>query len=402
MTKAWRVALHEYTRHVFNRRFLLALLSVPFLVTVMIGLIFLVIFMETNTRPIGYVDQSGLLADPILAPASSGANHPITFLTFGDEAAAQAAMESGKIQAFYVLPADYAATGRLKVVHIDTLKSPATSKFYRFLAANLVKGMSPAIARRLVESSEVIVQSADGSRRISAQNWFSVLLPLIAGVAFVIAMFSTCGYLMGAVVEEKENRTMEVIITSVSPNQFMAGKIVADIAIGLTQILVWGVFIAVVLLVSNRSLGLLEGFQISLQTVLLVLIVLFPGFIMFAALMGMIGATVAEARDGQQVMGLISLPLWLPYMLTGLIIGNPNAPAVVALSMFPLTAPLTMLVRDGTAVIPAWQIAATSTIMFLSAFGAVWMAGRAFRLGMLRYGKRLAWREIFARQGVKP
>ena len=69
--------------------------------------------------------------------------------------------------------------------------------------------------------------------------------------------------------------------------------------------------------------------------------------------------------------------------------------------MIPLTAPLAILVRDGVTVLPAWQVALSSAIQILAAVGAIWLAGRAFRLGMLRYGKRLKWHEIFVRQGAK-
>ena len=76
---------------------------------------------------------------------------------------------------------------------------------------------------------------------------------------------------------------------------------------------------------------------------------------------------------------------------------NPNSPIAVVLSMLPLTAPLTILIRNGLTILPAWQIALSAVIQVASAVGAIWLAGRAFRLGMLRYGKRLKWREIFAR-----
>jgi ABC-2 type transport system permease protein len=100
------------------------------------------------------------------------------------------------------------------------------------------------------------------------------------------------------------------------------------------------------------------------------------------------------------MVSIISLPIWIPYMLTGMLMNNPNSPLALGLSLFPLTAPLTMLMRDGLTILPAWQIALSSAIQVLCAAGAIWLAGRAFRLGMLRYGKRLKWREVFARQRV--
>jgi ABC-2 type transport system permease protein len=94
--------------------------------------------------------------------------------------------------------------------------------------------------------------------------------------------------------------------------------------------------------------------------------------------------------------GFISLPIWIPYALIGLLMNSPNSSLSLALSLIPFTAPVTMLVRDGLTILPAWQIALSSAIQVLCAVAAIWLAGRAFRLGMLRYGKRLSWRELFA------
>ena len=398
MIKTWRVALHEYRKHVFNRRFVFGLLSVPLVILALVGLVFLILAMENNTTPIGYVDHSGLLADPLPAPAPEPPDRPVPVVPFATEADARSALEAGKIQAYYVLPENYLTTGELRVVHINNIKSPARQQFYDFLAANLLKGADPAIANRLVEGAQVTIQSADGKRSLSADNWFSFLLPMIAGIGFIIAMFSAGGYLMQAVVEEKENRTMEVIITSVSPNQFITGKIIGDTSIGLTQILIWILFIVTPILIGRNTLKFLQGIQLSSQTVAVLVFTMLPSFVMVAALMAVIGATVSEAREGQQMVGIISLPIWIPYMLTSLLMGNPNSPLAIALSMFPLTAPVTMLIRDGLTILPAWQIAACAAIQILSAAVTIWVAGRAFRLGMLRYGQRLKLREVFARQ----
>jgi ABC-2 type transport system permease protein len=88
-------------------------------------------------------------------------------------------------------------------------------------------------------------------------------------------------------------------------------------------------------------------------------------------------------------------------MLFTVLLGNPNSPLALVMSLLPLTSPITMLIRDGLTILPAWQIALCAVLQIAGAAGAIWLAGRAFRLGMLRYGKRLSLREIFARQGVK-
>ncbi len=398
MNKLWHVAWHEYRRHVFNRRFVLvSLLSVPLVILVIFGLIFLIMSLDINTTPLGYVDYSGLLANPVSSPPPEPPDKPVPILPFSTEAAARTALEAGQIQAYYVLPADYLSTGTLSVFHIEAIKSPARVQFYNFMSANLLRTTDQVIANRLVKGSEIIVQSPDGSRSISSKNWFNVVIPMVAGIAFIIAMFSTGGYLMQAVVEEKENRTMEVIITSVSPNQFMAGKIIGDTAIGLSQIFLWMVFIVIPILVLRDRITILQGIQVAPQTIFLLVFVMFPAFILVSALMAAIGATVSEAREGQQMVGMISLPIWIPYMLTGALMSSPNSPLAIGLSLFPLTAPMTMLMRDGLTILPAWQVAASGFLQVICAVGAIWLAGRAFRLGMLRYGKRLKWREVFAR-----
>ena len=246
---------------------------------------------------------------------------------------------------------------------------------------------------------EIIVQAADGSREMSSNSgWFNILFPMLAAIGFIIAMFTAGGYLMQAMVEEKENRTMEVVVTSVSPNQFVAGKILADISIGLTQILVWLIFILVVILVGRNSIELLRSIVVSPQVILICLVILLPSFVLVCALMALIGASVSEAREGQQMIGVISMPIWIPYMLTSVIVENPNSPLALGLSLFPLTAPVTLMMRQEMTILPNWQIGLSSVILCLSAVAAIWLAGRTFRLGMLRYGKRLAWREILSRK----
>jgi ABC-2 type transport system permease protein len=124
-----------------------------------------------------------------------------------------------------------------------------------------------------------------------------------------------------------------------------------------------------------------------------------PSFVMIAGLMVAIGATVTEAQEGQQIASVFTLLVVIPYWFTFQILFNPNGPLAIALSFFPFTAPVTLPMRAGMTVIPPWQLALNLAFLVLCALGALWIAGRAFRLGMLRYGQRLSWREIFVRPG---
>jgi len=398
MKKIFLVAWHEYQRHVFTKRFLMGLLSVPLLVLVMVGLIFLIMSIQMDNTPIGYVDRSGLLSDPLPPPAPEKPEKPTPMLPFSSEEEARAALDAGEIQAYYLLPEDYLTTGKLTMVYESDVKASPRFQFYNFLSVNLLRQVDAQVAERLLGGSEIVIVTPDGSRSASDEEIFNIILPMVAGLAFMVIMFSTGGYLMQAVVEEKENRTMEVVLTSVSSNQFMAGKIIGDVSIGMTQIFLWGAFIAVVILVGRTYLAFLRQVTISPQTILLTVAIMFPAFIMVAALMAMAGATVVDAREGQQITGLLGLPVWIPYILMFVLIENPNSPISILLSLLPMTGPLSMFIRDGFTILPAWQILLSSLVQVLGAVGAIWLAGRAFRLGMLRYGKRLRLREIFSHQ----
>jgi ABC-2 type transport system permease protein len=400
MRKFWDVAWHEYSRHVFRKRFLFALLSMPLLLALMVGMVILVIWLDSNPTPIGYIDHSGLLENPIPQPAVKWPERYITMVPYSDEASARADLQSGKLQVYYILPANYLQTGQAQEVYLKEPKGLSTQQFDSFLSTNLLANQPKDIANRILEGTQLITQSADKSREATQDRIANIILPFLSGILFIIAMSTSSGYLMQAVVEEKENRTMEIVVTSVSPGQLMGGKILADIAVGITQLLVWAIFIVLILIFGRSYIPFLSGITFSIGTVAVLLAVMVPAFVMICGLMAAIGATVTEASEGQQVMGLFTIPIWLPYILIATFLQNPNSPLAVILSFFPLTAPMTVAMRIGFSNIPTWQIITSILILVISAIGAIWLAGRAFRLGMLRYGQRLHWKEIFRLQRV--
>jgi len=398
MTKFWRVAWHEYSRHVFRKRFLFALLSMPLFLALMVMLVILVIWMDSNPTPIGYIDHSALLANPLPQPAVKWPMRTVPMLPYTDESVAKADLQAGKIQTYYILPEDYLESGQVEEFYIKEPKGIAIEQFTSFLSTNLLVNQPKDIAKRILDGTQLIIRSSDNKRESSQERLVNIILPFISGILFIIAMSTSSGYLMQAVVEEKENRTMEIMVTSVSPGQLMSGKILADIAVGITQIVVWSLFIALILIFGRDFIPFLSGFTFSGSMILILIAVMVPAFIMICGLMAAVGATVTEASEGQQIMGLFTIPIWIPYILIATFLQNPNSPLAIALSFFPLTAPMTVAMRVGFTNIPNWQVITSIVILVLSAVGSIWLAGRAFRLGMLRYGQRLHWKEIFSHQ----
>jgi ABC-2 type transport system permease protein len=399
MNKFLRVMWHEYTRHVWNKRFLFGLLSIPILIVVIMAISIIASLMSANNAPIGYVDQSGLFSDPKpLPPSEDPFTKPVKIIPFSSPADAQAALGDEKIQAFYVIMPDYNESSNTKLFYLNKAPdSQIQDQFFTFLKTNLIASEPDAISTRLNKGTTFIAVSADGKREMGQDEWFNILIPLFAGIMFMMVIMSSGGYLMQAVVEEKENRTMEIVVTSVSPGQLMSGKIVGDMAIGLTQMAFWTLFVALGLLIGRNYVDWIRQIRIGSDMLFILLASILPSFVMIAAIMAAIGATVTETREAQQITGLFSLPIMIPYWFTFSFMTDPNGPIAVGLSYFPLTAPVALLLRVGFSQIPTGQLVSIIGLLLLCAVTAIWLAARAFRLGMLSYGKRISLRQILSK-----
>jgi ABC-2 type transport system permease protein len=401
MHKIWQIIKYEYTRHVFRKRFLISLLSLPLLITVMVVVALVIAFFSIDASPLGYVDDSGILDDPVQLERKGNIFEPaIDVIPFQDEEKAKAALENREIQAYYVIPQGYPESRDAQIFYYERPDGSVLSEFRTFMQRNLIKSedISTDAASRLFEGSNMTLYATDGSKEIRDDQWYHIFTPFIAGIMFIIIVMTSGGYLLQAVVEEKENRTMEIVITSVSPGQLMTGKIIGNINVGLTQLVIWLLFGWLGLKIGGSFLPVLNEFSISADYVILLLLVLLPSFVMVAAIMASIGATMTETREAQQVSGMFSIPIMIPYYLASTIMMNPNGTLAVILSYFPLTAPITILMRATLTVIPTWQIVLNLAILFIFAGAAIWFAGRAFRIGMLQYGKKLSIKEVLRKR----
>jgi ABC-2 type transport system permease protein len=396
MLKLWRVAVYEYRRNVFKRSFILALLSVPLMIGLNVGIGLYMESSENDGSPVGYVDHAGLLTNPIAAPVT-GSREPIVFVPFQTENHARLALEAGDIQAYYVLAADYFQTRDVSLFYLKEPGGNATRQFYDFIQINLLADQPTDLARRAVLIGEnITVRSMDGSRQVPGGGPpFGIIMPILIGFAFLFLLLMSSGYLMQAVVDEKENRTMEMLATSLSPTQLVGGKVLGIIGVSFTQLIVWtlitilGIFIA-----SSAGIDWFQDPSLDWGIILATVALAIPTYILASALMTAVGAMVTSAQESQS-MGAVFFILHLaPLYLAWAIVRTPNSILPVTLSFLPFTALLTVTLRNIFSAVPMWQIAISVTIQTLCAIGAVWLAGRAFRVGMLRYGKRLNLREI--------
>lgn len=400
MNKIWKIITYEYRKHVFQKKFLFSLLSFPIVILALVGMVFLIAFFNADSSPIGYIDHSGVLDDPVSNFQEGNIFEPVVdILSYQSENQAENDLTAGKIQAYFIIPENYPANRDVKLIYLETPDYSVVTQFQDFVFQNLsmFKDIDPLIAERLSDGINITMSSLDGSLEMGQDQWFLILVPFIAGILFIFVVMTSGGYLLQAVVEEKENRTMEIVISSVSPSQLMTGKIIGNIAVGLTQLGVWLIFGWIGLSITSQYLPILSDFSLQPGYVFMLLLILLPAFVMIASLLAAIGATMTELREAQQFQTLVTLPMMVPFYLATPIMMNPNSALAIVLSFFPITAPLTILMRMGYTVIPAWQFVLSISVLFAFATLAIWFAGRAFRMGMLQYGKKLSLKAIFGK-----
>lgn len=395
MKKILQIAIHEYRRQVVRKAFLGVLLLPLFIIAIMFVVMFVVVSttIDSDRGVVGYVDPSNALARA-QQPATGALN---TYQRFDTAGQARQALEQKRIIAYYVLAPDFAASGQSEFAYWQNKPGRDVMRgFEQFALSALLAGQDPSIANRLAAGSVFVYVSLDESRRFDENNVLSFLLPIMVMILFIIALFSGASYLMQAVVDEKENRTIEIIVTSVTPMQLMAGKVTGLTAVGLTQIGAWLLGAGAALYLLRDRLPVIQGISLEPGLIALVLVLFVLQYLQHGAIMAAIGSTVIDVKQGQSYSTPFVMLAMAPLFFMGVIMFDPNGIIAVALSLFPLTSPMTLLLRYGMTTLPAWQVIVAVALLALSAVGAIWLAARIFRVGMLRFGQRMTLSEIAA------
>jgi ABC-2 type transport system permease protein len=196
-------------------------------------------------------------------------------------------------------------------------------------------------------------------------------------------------------VEEKSNRIMELLVGSSKPSELMWGKLLGLSGLGLTQVFVWGLLGGGVALFFASSSVIPEGFSLDLLAPLpVILLYLILGYIFFAAIFIGVGSLVTTEQEAQLVTQYLTLILVAPVAFSIVVLQDPNAGYIEALSYFPLLTPTLMMLR-AVAKMPSFlTIAGTSAVLLAATVVTTWMASRIFHTAILLYGKRPTVREL--------
>lgn len=399
MKRIMLVAGHEFRELVWRKRFLFVLFSLPALMLASVLLAILSVKMTESTKPVGYVDLAGVLDPALPIPVERGES-AFTFVPYPDEASARADLEAQKVQAYYVIQADYLQTRAVKLVYERRIAGDAAAQFERFLRLNLLAGYPPALRERILEEPRVDLHELERGRVFPNGDLdVGLFMPLALAVMFMMLVLMSSNYLMAAVTKEKENRMAEVMLSTLRPSELIIGKLLGLAGMNLLQLLAWGLMagVAVILLAANVEVppSLLRP-SLDWRLLAWLLPLALASYLFFAAAMIFLGIISPDVEQGQQVGGFFSLLWALPLWLLAPLVQHPASPLALTLSFIPGASLMTLSVRSLSTSIPTWQLALSLLMASLSTGLMIYFTVKVFRLGMLRYGQRLRLHEIWA------
>jgi len=376
-----------------------------FIFPIGMGIVAIVIYLVNDrsgaeTPVDGPSDRSGLLGfvDPAdwiktLPEADSAGG----FVEFMNEPAAQTALENGEIDGFFVVAANYVESGDLTYVtlNFDPIGSPVSTRpFEQLLIFNLL-GPDGDLAIRTLEPMTVnFRQLSPPSEEETQSNWLAEQLPFFLVILLYMVILMPASILVSSITDEKKNRILEVLISSVSPTQFFAGKLLALGLLGILQTLVWVGTLWGVARFGGSPLSLPPGFTIPTHLLVWSMIFSITGYAMYGTQMAGIGALAPNAGDSRSLTLLVLAPLIVGYMFNIMFLEAPEAPLMVFLSMFPLTGPVVMIGRMAAIDLPIWQPVLSLSLQILAVAVIFWLFSRLFRAQALLSGQPLTVRGL--------
>jgi ABC-2 type transport system permease protein len=340
----------------------------------------------------GYVDQSGLIQSlPPSLPDGALKAYP-------DEAKAKVAVASGAIRAYYVIPQDYLQTGEVIYVRPDFNPLSAfeqAGKIKDVLQFNLLGG-DASLVDKVNQPLHTQVRLLEPEQTRDQNNPLAFFLPSAVTMMYYFVILMSSNLLLNSVTKEKENRVVEILLSTINPQQLLSGKIVGLGLAGLLQTIVWIGTGFSLLRLSGRSFNLPPDFQLPPSILVWGLVFFLLGYGVYASLMASVGALVPNLREASQATIVVVLPMIIPLILISVLIQEPNGALAIGLSLFPLTAPVAMMTRLAAGVVPVWQVGLSAGILLLTAVLIMRAVARMFRAQTLLSGQPFELRRLIA------
>ena len=439
MNKLLLIIKREYLAKVRNKSFVIMTFLSPILMVAMVVLIaFLTQLNDSEKQVITILNESDFFHNEFVITEST------SYIDFKNMSLQQAIDSTVNLGYYGLLYIPDAAT--LQEItdksFFYTKEAPSTSTldkiegiFKTRLQQNRLQELGVSKQDFLEVEKNYDINLSTFSGDINIQGFNEIRAFIGGGFGYLIMMFIIIygGFVMRSVIEEKTSRIIEVIISSVKPFQLMMGKIIGTSLAGITQFAIWIFSASLLMLVvififdidpatftgANPSMGAMStvpdvsmmnekvlalGVEIfKIPWVMLIsffLVYFLLGYLIYSSIYAAIGAAVDNETDTQQFILPVITPLMLAiYVGFFSVFNNPHGPIAVAFSLFPLTSPIVMLMRLSSGLgeggVPIWQVVVSILLLIITFMGIVWFAAKIYRIGILMYGKKPSYKELY-------
>jgi len=433
-SKIWLIIKREYKTRVQTKSFLLSTFLTPLLILGFMGfVIFMTVSDNEAPKQVIVIDETGRMLYPLtqlnatryLPIKADQSIEQIRDLIMEDELDGYVLFDQTFLSEG--TPATFVHNGSGGITFFESLRSDVRDVTRQIrLKDNDVSDAviaifeeRPALENRRLNEAGVDEQS---------NAFLSSIGGILIGVFIFIGLFGYGAILMRSVIEEKTSRIVEIITSSVKPIELMLGKLLGVCLVALTQFSLWiATYAGVTILAapvaqffinqrmgdfqnslnavdgtgtaanmpSDIDLSFLEQFSIDPLFVLYFFVFFVLGFLMYSSIFAAIGAAVDSEQDSQQFMTPVMLPIFLGYMLNFRIAEAPDSTFAIVASLFPLTSPINMVTRMLVSNVPFWEVLLSILLLILSLIGILLLAARIYRTGILMYGKKPTFKELY-------
>lgn len=423
----------EFIAKVRNKSFIVMTFLSPLLFVGIAAFVGYLSSMKAETKRIAIHDESGLFVKEFIAQNNPKSEYKYLDLSLIDSKFLKDSITNENYEGLLLIPNTTNAADLENKIQFISNSSPSISfieKVQDIVAnkitkTNLVKANLDTLAIRNAQSKvNISLAKASGEQSVKGLN--EIKIAIGGGFGYLIMMFIIIygNMVMRSVIEEKTNRIIEIIISSVKPFQLMIGKIIGTSLAGILQFFIWAVIGLSLMFAASVFFGVNVGptarvspelmdqaqhelsgtaqmyikelWNLPIASILIGFVVYFiGGYFLYSSFYAAIGAAVDNQTDSQQFLLPIIMPLMLSvYVGFFSVINDPHGTLAVVFSMIPLTSPIVMLMRIPFGV-PLWQIAISVTLLFATFFSVVWFAAKIYRVGILMYGKKPTWKELY-------
>jgi ABC-2 type transport system permease protein len=352
--------------------------------------------MNLSSAPasVGYVDRTGHMApvDRVTVDKDS----TLQVVTFETTGAAKDAVTAGEIPGYLVVPAGY-FEGEPPTFYGNKAPTPALEDGLKQV---MRRALAPQLGEQALARLENPVTWVHVDRTTGKRVREGIPMVIQFGTTAALAIMFGILVLTGAqhmgttMVREKDNRAMEMVITSLRTGELVGGKILGMALMSLTQVTVWtltGVAALGIALAQNVDM---TGVTVPWRALFWGAMLGVPGYFLYAALATGLGIIAGDSQQAQQLSGILGMVGMSPLYVMGGLINAIHSPVAVGLTLFPLTAPMVALFRMTLSEVPTWQLGTAAALIIAALIVAVWAVARVFRTAMLLYGQTLTFQQL--------